>query len=517
MAKFDLSSPWVQQLPDLANINKAIPIRNFETRFVAKNCDFEFKILERVTCTNRHLENIMRPEKKQQQRNRYYHIRLFVHAAVPIYQFQSRNSDFDEEILTNAFLQSEILNKDRHLDSKRTMSDTSHQFEVENAKKRFSNGLSDYFKPKDLTATSEKVHKHYGSYSLPEKLRNDSAKKGTSGFYGSPSHFDLIEEQVEESSPMQPKSVINHFPDLLEPKYIEPKEALFPQDKTNFGKLAWPEPQSKEEGSPSPDTIDFPINLEKQSDSNQSSLLSENSYINASFIHHPFLASEERPVIVTQLPLHGTICDFWQMVWEYNVTDIVMLCAFCEDESEKHKRYIPKGANQQRFGRFIVSVQKKAKEPFLVTRSVALKDPVSGKTINIKHYKIKVWPDKENLRAEDYPKMSDFLVNLIKDRQRRAETTADALSPVIIHCKAGIGRSGVFCAFYFICEYIMALESAVEADASVLDSAYARLSIFATVRKIRECRWGLIQSPKQYFNVYDFANHLVQTLILRSK
>lgn len=507
----------MQQLPDLANINKGIPIRNFEAKFVGKNCDFEFKILERVTCTNKHLELIMRSDDKNQRRNRYYHIRPFGHSAVPIYNFQNRNSDLDEDCLTHVSLQSEILHNNTHFNSKRTMSDTSYQFGTENCKKRFSNGLCDIGKHKDLTAMTDKVHKHFGSYSLPEKVRNDSGKKGASGFHGSPNHFELIEEQSEESSPMQPKRVLNPFPESIEPKMIEEEGAQSGEERASFNKLAWPEPQSKEEGAQSPELIDFPINLDKQSESNQSSLLSENSYINASFIHHPYLQSEERPVIVTQLPLHGTISDFWQMTWEYNITEIVMLCNFSEDESEKHKRYIPKGQSKMKLGRFVISVQNKKKDTFLVTRTIILTETVIDKSINIKHYKVREWLDKENLRSDLYPQMGKFLVNFITDRQRRAAASAEALSPLVVHCKAGVGRSGVFCAFYFLCEFLMDLDAAVATDATLLDSPLARISVFATVRKLRECRWGLVQSPKQYFNVYDFANHLIQTIILKGK
>jgi len=42
------------------------------------------------------------------------------------------------------------------------------------------------------------------------------------------------------------------------------------------------------------------------------------------------LLGSENAFIATQGPLDNTIGDFWQMVWQYDVTNIIMLCDFCD-------------------------------------------------------------------------------------------------------------------------------------------------------------------------------------------
>lgn len=59
-----------------------------------------------------------------------------------------------------------------------------------------------------------------------------------------------------------------------------------------------------------------------------------------------------------------------------------------------------------------------------------------------------------------------------------------------MHCSAGVGRSGTF--------MMMAL-------IRLLVSNNQSISIFNEVRKMREQRWGMIQTDCQYEYLYDFA------------
>ena len=52
-------------------------------------------------------------------------------------------------------------------------------------------------------------------------------------------------------------------------------------------------------------------------------------------------ASEKRQYIATQGPLPSTVADFWQLVWEKDVSHIVMLTAEAEKDVVKCHRYWP--------------------------------------------------------------------------------------------------------------------------------------------------------------------------------
>jgi protein tyrosine phosphatase len=81
---------------------------------------------------------------------------------------------------------------------------------------------------------------------------------------------------------------------------------------------------------------------------------------------------------------------------------------------------------------------------------------------------------------------------------------ANSKKPVVVHCSAGCGRTGTFIA---ICNVIMAVEELKQQVKLKPKSDYdltPRISVFSTVRKLREQRWTMVKTESQYKSIYEF-------------
>lgn len=240
-----------------------------------------------------------------------------------------------------------------------------------------------------------------------------------------------------------------------------------------------------------------------------------NFYINANYIESPVFKESPKRYIVAQAPTSKTTEDFWRMVYEHDVCSIVMLCSFSEDNFSLEDKYFPKSGKKVVFGDYEVKNLGSAKDDFVSFRKLNVKCVTDNKTKSLKHYNMICWPDMAVIKEEHYEKLLDFVKLVSATMDNSVENDLNQKQPVLIHCKAGIGRSGAFLAAFCIYEYLAVLFKQYGdfyKNKEVAETNKLGISVFAIVRRMREDRWGLIENPKQYYFVYNFTVFMLQNL-----
>lgn len=165
-------------------------------------------------------------------------------------------------------------------------------------------------------------------------------------------------------------------------------------------------------------------------------------YINASNLK--LTANENRWLfIATQAPLENTAQDFWQMVWENGVHVLAMLTPFQESGKSKCFVYWPQEQglqHKQIYGEYEVELEFTDDSLCYLTSRIILRH--NGRQHFVWHLQYTDWPDHGC--PDDTYGFLGFL-DEIESVARLAENEADGSqkAPVVIHCSAGVGRTGV--------------------------------------------------------------------------
>ncbi|GMT28029.1 hypothetical protein PFISCL1PPCAC_19326, partial [Pristionchus fissidentatus] len=193
-------------------------------------------------------------------------------------------------------------------------------------------------------------------------------------------------------------------------------------------------------------------------------------YIHANFVKGPPLIND---FICTQGPLADTIVDFWRMAWQENAGYIVMLCELMELGKKKCERYIPAGPGDvETYGEIKVTlVVSKNEDQFLY--SELLVEKLGGPEQKIRkmyHWQWRDWPDR------GVPNSAAPMLRVLREvRGSRYRT--------IVHCSAGVGRTGTLVAVEYILQTIMAEKT---------------VDLKEMIRDLRNQRAHVIQTPVQY-------------------
>lgn len=216
------------------------------------------------------------------------------------------------------------------------------------------------------------------------------------------------------------------------------------------------------------------------------------SYMNSSVING---VGEENigMFIATQGPMELTANSFWQLVWDYNVPLVIMGCNFTENEMEKCYQYFPTEDKVKTDDFEIFLTRCTEKFPNLIERVLLIYHPASENSRYLRHIQCTAWPDLSVPEiTEDFYSLS-YLMSKIERKWKQTK------GKILVHCSAGVGRTGVVIAIYNMITEI---------------KSHGTLSVFKSVRLLREQRWGMVATDDQYSFIYKFMEYWISSFLL---
>ncbi|KAK5618242.1 hypothetical protein CRENBAI_020405 [Crenichthys baileyi] len=201
-------------------------------------------------------------------------------------------------------------------------------------------------------------------------------------------------------------------------------------------------------------------------------------YINASFIDG---YKEPKKYIAAQGPKDETVSDFWRMIWEQQSSIIVMVTRCEEGNRTKCAQYWPSPERETEiYEEFIVKLTSEDHCPDYTIRHLSLtnkRDKNSEREVT--HIQFMSWPD------HGVPGEPHLLLKL----RRRVNAFKNFFSgPIVVHCSAGVGRTGTYIG-------IDAMMEGLEAE--------SRVDIYGYVAQLRRQRCLMVQVEAQYILIHQ--------------
>ncbi|CAG0891775.1 unnamed protein product, partial [Cyprideis torosa] len=248
-------------------------------------------------------------------------------------------------------------------------------------------------------------------------------------------------------------------------------------------------------------------------------------YINANYItcdEEVLGKGAKRVYISAQGCLPNTIWDFWRMVWQENARVVVMTTKEVErsrvsgnrpyrrlnKQSQVQQKAVPinkcarywaeDGASISGEGLKVKALTKTKHSDYLL-REFSLQLTSTAEERRIFHYHFLAWPD------HGVPADPGCVLNFLMD----VNTCLDELpeeekgGAVVVHCSAGIGRTGTFIVIDMLLDMIKRQGLETEID------------IQRTVLMVRSMRSGMVQTVAQYRFVYLAVQHFIETTCQR--
>ncbi|XP_058621181.1 receptor-type tyrosine-protein phosphatase H isoform X2 [Onychostoma macrolepis] len=163
----------------------------------------------------------------------------------------------------------------------------------------------------------------------------------------------------------------------------------------------------------------------------------DSDYINANYM--PGYGNASRQYIAAQGPLPSTVNDFWKMVWEKRSQVIVMVTNCTESGRVKCEQYWPLDYTPCLYENLLVTVKSEDKFPNWTLREFNVKNKDTSETRTMRHFHFTAWPD------HGVPAGTEELIQFRRLVRQHIESSFSA-GPTIVHCSAGVGRTGTLIA-----------------------------------------------------------------------
>ncbi|KAI0836049.1 phosphatases II [Hypoxylon sp. FL0890] len=240
-------------------------------------------------------------------------------------------------------------------------------------------------------------------------------------------------------------------------------------------------------------------------------------YINASpiVLRSPFDPEGKPPhrYIAMQGPKAGTVGHVWRMVVEQlqSPAVIVMLTETHEGGMEKCYPYFPRIVDEEAW---LIGEDDEFGDGFRAQLKCASVEEHADGAIEVRKLNLHVEGREEDMTIWHllYRKWPDFGVPALEDinsffelMRLSREKNASEDNPRIIHCSAGVGRSGTFMAL----EHLMReIESGDVDHRKESDDKEEGDIIFKTVDALRQQRRQMVQAESQYLFIYQVLRKL---------
>ncbi|XP_058630358.1 receptor-type tyrosine-protein phosphatase O isoform X4 [Onychostoma macrolepis] len=199
-------------------------------------------------------------------------------------------------------------------------------------------------------------------------------------------------------------------------------------------------------------------------------------YINANYIPgynspHEFIA--------TQGPLPETRNDFWKMVLQQKSHIIVMLTQCNERRRVKCDHYWPFTEEPVAYGEITVEMLSEIDSPEWTVRNFRL--GYADETQDVLHFNYTSWPDHGVPTVNAIESILQF-VQIVRQQVNRTK------GPIVVHCSAGVGRTGTFIALDRLMQHIQEHEY---------------VDILGLVSDMRSHRLSMVQTEEQYVFIHQ--------------
>jgi len=272
------------------------------------------------------------------------------------------------------------------------------------------------------------------------------------------------------------------------------------------------------------------------------------TYINANFVVDE---KNRQSYVCCQAPLASTMGDFWRMIWQHDISTIVMITRLRERERTKADKYWPTNIGDKNYYekiavKFVKEFTKPGSSLTIRTFYIYQTDAGSGPSTpgccspydeesyqsskdsvddhhseatcsgegsedaptysssgedmevlgpnmrKITQLHCTEWPD------QGIPKSTDSMKELLQefDLRKGLVVPGKSLRPICVHCSAGIGRTGTFVAIHIGLEAWLAGEP---------------YNIFDIVKNLRSQRQGMVQTKEQYYFIHRAIEDIISS------